>query len=241
MFVVRLGFFYMFLLCCCSMTEAKGSLVVKDRTSVALAGETLSINIEVTVPVNISGTTVSCSRDKRTAEWSHTFDQIYPTPTLMLLSPNITMHNRTYTGEYHCKYQEETCYWVVLVRDVGYVDPDVALDSDVIALLTVTLILLIFSIIGSVYICKWHKDHPQTKESGEEVKGRERQSNVGVTTQGANAESVYTSLEPRPVSIYDVLKVDQARRESMEKHTSQETAKTSHAEEGIFESVYENL
>ncbi|XP_007253196.3 uncharacterized protein si:ch211-243a20.4 [Astyanax mexicanus] len=239
MFVVKFGIFCICLLCCCNRSEAK-ELVVKNRTSVALAGETLSINIMVTVPVNSSGTKVSC-KYKNIEVWRHTFKHVYSVPTPMWLWANISMPNSSFSGEYSFNYQASVLPWLVLVRDVGYVKPGEPLHSDVIALLTVTLILVLFSIIGSVFVVRWHKAPPQTEVKEDGVKGRERQSSVGVTTQVAHSESVYSSLEPRPVSIYDVLNVDQVRRESTEKRTSQETAKTSQAEEGVFESVYENL
>ncbi|KAI4871977.1 hypothetical protein NFI96_034498 [Prochilodus magdalenae] len=163
------------------------------------------------------------------------------TPKKQQLWANITMHNSSSSGEYCFHYLKEKCYLVVLVRDVGYIRPDEHLESDVIPLLLVTTILLLFSIAGSVYVFKWHKDHPESEEAGDGGNIRNRENNVTTTAQSPNSESVYTALEPRPVSIYDVLNVDQVRRQSTEKRTSKEMVEASKAEEGIFESVYENL
>ncbi|KAL6481664.1 hypothetical protein MHYP_G00097440 [Metynnis hypsauchen] len=239
MFAVQLGIYCIFLLCCSNKSQANGLLVVNNRTSVALANETLHFHIRVTVPANSSRTKVSCSRNGHEIwkEYLHNEQSVNKDEQLWA---NITMNNSSSSGEYVFQYQKENVYWVALVRDVGYIEPDESLEADVIALVVVTTILLIFSIVGSIYIFKWQKDHPKSEKGGDGVKVRNRQSNVGVTAQGLNSESVYTALEPRPVSIYDVLNVDQVRREST-KRTSEETAKTSQVEEGIFESVYENL
>ncbi|XP_066518311.1 NFAT activation molecule 1 [Hoplias malabaricus] len=234
MFVI----FYIFLLCCCNKGEVKGALVVKNRTSVALAKETLFFHLSFKVPVN-SSSTASCYQ-KTQEIWKHTYkagDSARGVNTVV----NMTMHNSSNSGEYFCKTSNpsEKFYFVVLVRDVGY-EPNEAIiptDSSVIPLLIVTFILLLFSIIGSALLFKWHKP----EKVGDGVKDRKKESPVGVMTQSPNSESVYTSLEPRPVSIYDVLSVDEARKQSTEKHTSEEKAEACHVGEGIFESVYENL
>ncbi|XP_017554595.1 uncharacterized protein si:ch211-243a20.4 [Pygocentrus nattereri] len=237
MFAVHLGIYCIFLLCCSNKSQAN-DLVVNNRTSVALANETLHFHIRVTVPANSSGTKVFCSRNGHEVwkEYLHSAQS----GIKVELWANITINNSSSSGEYIFQYLEKKVYCVALVRDVGYIEPNESLEADVIALLVVTTILLIFSIVGSIYIFKWQKDHPKSEKGGDGVKVKNRQSNVGVTAQGLNSESVYTALEPRPVSIYDVLNVDQVRREST-KRTSEETAKTSQVEEGIFESVYENL
>ncbi|XP_036419372.1 uncharacterized protein si:ch211-243a20.4 [Colossoma macropomum] len=239
MFAVQFGICCIFLLCCSNKSQANGLLVVNNRTCVALANETLHIHIRVTVPANSSRTKVSCSRNRQEVwkEYVHNTQSVVKDEQLWA---NITMHNSSSSGEYVFQYQKESLYWVALVRDVGYIEPDDSVETDIIAMVVVTTILLIFGIIGSVYIFKWHKDHLKSEEGGDGVKVKNKQSNVGMRAQGLNSESVYTALEPRPVSIYDVLNVDQVRRKST-KCTSEETAKTSQVEEGIFESVYENL
>ncbi|KAL7852526.1 hypothetical protein SRHO_G00183110 [Serrasalmus rhombeus] len=239
MFAVHLGIYCIFLLCCSNKSQANDLLVVNNRTSVALANETLHFHIKVTVPANSSRTKVSCSRNGHEV-WKEYVHNAQSNIKVEQLWANITINNSSSSGEYIFQYQKKNVYCVALVRDVGYIEPNESLEADVIALLVVTTILLIFSIVGSIYLFKWQKDHPKSEKGGDGVKVKNRQSNVGVTAQGLNSESVYTALEPRPVSIYDVLNVDQVRREST-KRTSEETAKTSQVEEGIFESVYENL
>ncbi|MCJ8747994.1 hypothetical protein PDJAM_G00159860 [Pangasius djambal] len=236
MFTTQFGVFLIFLLCCCNKSEAKLSL--KSRTSVALAGKTVIHQLEVTIPPNGTQGYVMCYRNSHEV-WRHQIEQNNsPNPVTKHLSPNITMHNSSCSGEYYFMYMNERLYWVVLVRDVGYL-PDT--ESFVIPFLVVIIILLLLSVAGSVYIFMWYKNQSLSEGDGDQVKAKSRKRNAVETVEGATSDSVYTALEHRTVSVYDVLNVDEARKSNTESQTSKTKARPSPVEEGIFESVYENL
>ncbi|KAB5523495.1 hypothetical protein PHYPO_G00153210 [Pangasianodon hypophthalmus] len=236
MLTTPFGVFWIFLLCCCSKSEAKLSL--KSRTSVALAGKTVIHQLKVTIPPNGTKDYIICYQNMHRV-WQKEIEQ-NPSPNskIIELSPNITMHNSSSSGEYYFSYKSEKLYWVVLVRDVGYL-PDT--ESFIIPLLVVIILLLLLSIAGSVYIFKWYKNQSLSEGDGDKVKAKNRTRNAVATVEGATSDSVYTALDHRTVSVYDVLNVDEARKAKTESQTSNKKAKPSPVEEGIFESVYENL
>ncbi|XP_026870643.2 uncharacterized protein si:ch211-243a20.4 [Electrophorus electricus] len=228
---------FFFLLCFCNKTQVIGSISVENKTSVALAGETLHYSILFNVPANKSSN-VRCFRDRdKVGNWSVKSN----ITKRVKLWVNITMLNSSDSGEYCFHYGDQVNCSVVLVRNVGYLEPYKVLESDVISLLVLNTLLLLFSVFGSVYVFKWHKDYPPSEKGGEGTKQRKRESNTGMRDEVPSSDSLYMSLEPRPVSIYDVLNVDETRRKSAERVKSKEPAKTSQEEQGIFESVYENL
>ncbi|XP_076839128.1 NFAT activation molecule 1 [Brachyhypopomus gauderio] len=235
MFSKWFGLFFVVPLCL--YNKAQGSLSIANRTSIALAGETLHYRISVTVPANKSNI-VRCFKDG-VEVWKA--DVKRSTAMTAKLWANITVQNSSDSGEYYISYESKERHWVVLVRDVGYCEPDMDLPIDIISLLVLSTVLLVFSVSGSVYVIKWHKDHPLSGEGGEGTKVNKRESNTDARDEAPPSDSVYTALEPRPVSIYDVLGDEEGRGINVERLHSEETAKTAQEEEEMFESVYENL
>ncbi|KAF5909243.1 NFAT activation molecule 1-like, partial [Clarias magur] len=193
------------------------NLILKSRTSVALAGEKLVHHLEVTIPANSSKTNILCYQNSNEI-WKHAVDEnTFSHPLTIILSTNITMNDSSCSGEYYFKFQSEKVYWVVLVRDMGY-QPDT--EILIILLPVVIIILLSLSITGSVYIFKWYKNHPPSEGDGNEAKTEKRKRNTVATEEGAVSDSVYTALGQTTVSVYDVLNVDEERRASTDSQTS---------------------
>ncbi|KAM9455059.1 NFAT activation molecule 1 [Clarias gariepinus] len=238
MFTTQFGVFSIFLWCCCNKSEA--ILTLKSRTSVALAGEKLIHQLEVTILANSSRTDIFCYQNSTGKQiWKHAFtENPSSNPLPIKLSPNIIMNNSSCSGEYYFQYQKEKVYWVVLVRDMGY---QADTETLIISLAVIIIVLLSLSITGSVYIFKWYKNHPPFEGDKNEAKAEKRKRNTVATEEGDMSDSVYTTLDQTTVSVYDVLNVDEERRARTESQTSKKKAKPSTGEEGIFESVYENL
>ncbi|XP_027011742.1 uncharacterized protein si:ch211-243a20.4 [Tachysurus fulvidraco] len=231
----QFGVLWILLLCCCHKSEAK--LVLKHRTSMALAGETVTNMLEVTIQANSTGHPIKCFH-KGHKVWEHPTDyKASVSPQQKDLPVNITMHNSSCSGEYHFEYMNEKVYWFVRVRDMGY-QPHPKIFVPMLAVFNVLLLLL--SIIGSVYICMWYKNHFPSEGDEHNVKVKEKKKNT-VATEGTTSDSLYTALENRTASVYEVLNVDEATGASAKCQTSKKTAKPSPVEEGVFESVYENL
>ncbi|KAI5618400.1 hypothetical protein C0J50_21988 [Silurus asotus] len=218
--------------------QMTAKMSVKNRTNVALAGKPVILQLEVTIPVNGSKSRIKCYHDGHQV-WEHVTNQnTSPNPIKKSLSANISMANRSCSGEYYFEYMDEKHYWVVLVRDVGYLQET---GSSFTPLLVVFIVLLLSSLTGSIFILKWYKAHSPSegKEDHEKVKKGKR--NTVTTEEGATSDSVYTELEKRTVSVYDVLKVDEVRKASTKSESSKKKAKSAPVEEGILESVYENF
>ncbi|KAK2818045.1 hypothetical protein Q7C36_021978 [Tachysurus vachellii] len=232
----QFGVLWILLLCCCHKSEAK--LVLKHRTRLALAGESVTNMIEVTIPANSTGHLIKCFH-KSHQVWEHPTDyKASVFPQKKDLSVNITMHNSSCSGEYYFEYMNEKVYWIVRVQDMGYQPHTKILVIPMLAVISVLLLLL--SIIGSVYICMWYKNHFPSEGDEDNMKAKEKKRNT-VATEGATSDSVYTALENRTASVYEVLNVEEATRASAKSQTSKKKAKPSPVEEGVFESVYENL
>ncbi|XP_060754272.1 uncharacterized protein si:ch211-243a20.4 [Neoarius graeffei] len=163
MFITQFGVFWIVLLYCCKKSEAKLSL--KNRITVALAGKTVTNQLEVTIPANSSNSNITCYQNSyKVPVWRHPIDQKPSTSaTTISLSPNISMHTSSCSGEYYFQYKDERLYWVVLVRDEYYVGMP-HMDMVSILLLVVLTVLLLLNITGSVYIFKMYKVSMQYKK-----------------------------------------------------------------------------
>ncbi|XP_062866669.1 uncharacterized protein si:ch211-243a20.4 [Trichomycterus rosablanca] len=232
MFTIKTEVFGIFLLCCCS---SEGSIVLMNRTSVALPKETVQWQIEVEIPANTSAS-VQCYVNKHQVWISPVIKQSHA-PRKVRLVANVTMNSSLDSGEFYFNYMNEVVYGVVLVQD-GFFLPEMGVRSFVIPLLAFSVLLMLFSITGSVYIFKLYKEHLPAKVEEDGVKKRKTKNNKAVQEETGTSDSVYTALDSRQVSVYDVLNVDEDRSESRD---SQREANASTMEEGIFESVYENL
>ncbi|XP_040891455.1 uncharacterized protein LOC121180265 isoform X2 [Toxotes jaculatrix] len=128
--------------------------------------------------------------------------------------------------------------------------------TGIIPVAVITCVLLVFSAVGSVYVFRGHwkeqitecgKTARKQTQSREEREAREMEEENSKEIT-APSTSFYASLEPRPRSIYEVLDHSAANREPDKKKAKPKnnepqktTAQTTHQEEGIFESVYENF
>uniref|UniRef100_A0A1A8EFE5 Chromosome undetermined SCAF13751, whole genome shotgun sequence, Uncharacterized protein n=1 Tax=Nothobranchius kadleci TaxID=1051664 RepID=A0A1A8EFE5_NOTKA len=120
--------------------------------------------------------------------------------------------------------------------------------TEFITMAVFTGVLLLFSIFGSIYVCRghWKETLP---ESGDSDRNRKHTTNtepeedpMDMTT--AQSTSFYASLEPRPRSIYEVLDRSAVRTESNKKKPKslKKTAEDAAAhQDGGIECVYENF
>ncbi|XP_071032483.1 uncharacterized protein [Oncorhynchus clarkii lewisi] len=236
--------------------EATPAISMPDRIRVALAGETVHYKLKVTVPMNQSSSNLVCSgppEQNKIKEWNILFSPETLTRTFNL---EITAHNSSYSGEYNCKYKNVEIFWTLLVKDEGYRQSYSGF-SLFFVLGALTTGLLIFSVIGSIYVFKSQWFTLKNGSTGSGVSGRNRgeneeeEENGNTSVNAAASAPVYASLESRPASVYEVLtpgapaaavnresvqrkgNVKRKSKESMENATPQE--------EGIFECVYENF
>ncbi|XP_071329386.1 NFAT activation molecule 1 isoform X2 [Trachinotus anak] len=247
----RLFFMLAFLPTICSGMDAP-NLTLESTVFVALAGEDLTIKCDVRKPANLGVDNMTCSdplhKEIYNCNITETKDQTKN------ISLKLHLQQLNDSGEYSCQYQTVKVYWFLRVRRDGYTRP---IDYTFIIMSVFTGVLLVFSVVGSVYVFRGHQKEQITqcgemggkrKQNREKRKAREmKDDNIDVTT--APSTSLYASLETRPRSIYDVLDHSAAKRESDQgktkakknepQKTTEQTAQ--HQEEGVFESVYENF
>ncbi|XP_068448300.1 NFAT activation molecule 1 [Clinocottus analis] len=126
---------------------------------------------------------------------------------------------------------------------------------------SVTVLLLVFSVVSSVYVFRGHGTNCHTKcvdcgrkgKQGSEERKGEREDNAADAITSTST-SFYASLETRPRSIYDVLdrsaanrepdrsKAKPKKKEPRKKEPRESVAQTTPEQhEGVFECVYENF
>ncbi|XP_040001061.1 uncharacterized protein si:ch211-243a20.4 [Xiphias gladius] len=239
---------------CRRMAAPKISL--NTTVFVALVGESLTIGCVVMKPANQSTDKLNCwdPHDKLiyTVEFPATAGQKQKHEL------QLKLQNLAISGEYMCEYDRVQVYWFIQVRGNGYMEPQKHY-TELIILAIFTAVLLVFSVVGSVYVFRGHwkeqitecgKAGTKQKQNVEERKaggeGEMEEDNVDVITSPST--SFYAALEPRPRSIYDVLDRSAANREpdQGEQKPKNEPQKTTeqipqHQDEGVFESVYENF
>ncbi|KAL2086544.1 hypothetical protein ACEWY4_017603 [Coilia grayii] len=216
-----------------------------QRTHVVLAGHDL--RLKFTVPQNTTAAMLECYHG----------DHRHVTTLYNPLSSNLgevvlLLNHSSESGEYHCKHSHAgNVYLAILVRDEGFTETYHGLRDEVVAPVSaVTVLLLIFSVVGSIYIYK-----SQTAEGGQggggvsvaggrTSHGEDSGEQEGEDEEGG-ANSVYTTLESRPASIYEVLdrSVSSSRTQSKKssRRRSKKKEEAASGEDGIFESVYENV
>ncbi|XP_051801810.1 uncharacterized protein si:ch211-243a20.4 isoform X2 [Acanthochromis polyacanthus] len=142
----------------------------------------------------------------------------------------------------------------------GYKEPKMFSYTELITVATFTSVMLIFSVIGSVYVFRGYWKEKMT-ESGDrqktsrkpkdnrEEKKKEDMDETHADVMATQSTSFYASLETRPRSIYDVLDHSAASRETdrrkpkPKKKNPPKTVEqtTEQQDEGVFECVYENF
>lgn len=252
-FMLTLVFVFFFPSKCSGMDRP---IIRLDSTVfVALVGENLNIRGELTLPANQSRGKLTCYDPSHSPIYSCDVYETTDEPKIVQLE--LELKHLNCSGEYSCRYEKTTVYWFLRVSDGGYTDPVVWDYTEMIIVTVFTGVLLVFSVVGSVYVFRGHwkesiTEHGDTgrkrKQNREEKKERQvEQDNMEAIT--APSTSFYASLETRPRSIYDVLDRSAANRESepsKAKPKKKEPPKmmvqpTQHQQEGVFESVYENF
>ncbi|CAK6953511.1 uncharacterized protein si:ch211-243a20.4 isoform X2 [Scomber scombrus] len=218
---------------------------LENTVFVALKGEELSIKYNVTTPANQTEATMKCYNPNQ--------EQIYEIPAGQLKWIDVlVLKNLTITGEYFCEYKTAKAYWFLRVRDEGYKEAIMWDYKEIITLTFFTSVLLIFSVVGSLYVFRGYwkekitdsgKKQKQNQEERKEGELKEDQEDV------TSSSSFYASLEPRPRSIYGVLDYSATETVPDQSKAAQKTEKTPETmmqttekkDEDVFESVYENF
>ncbi|XP_023145930.2 uncharacterized protein si:ch211-243a20.4 [Amphiprion ocellaris] len=250
---------WMFVFClpsvCSGMNAPKMRL--ENTVFVAFAGEDLRINCELEKPANQSKDILRCFSPH--GEIYHcdvaSTDGHPHTDKLQL-----ELKKLTYSGEYNCQYKTAKVYFFLRVRAEGYKEPKMFNYTKLITVATITGVLLILSVIGSVYVFRGYWKEKMT-ESGDrqktsrkpkdnrEERKKEDMDETHADVMAAESTSFYASLETRPRSIYDVLDHSAASREPDRRKPKPKKKKppktvaqtTEQQDEGVFECVYENF
>lgn len=225
---------------------------LESRVFVVFMGEALTITADLYKPSNQSQDLLTCSdplhKEIYTCDISST-DGAPETQKLFLELKTLST-----SGEYHCKYKSAKVYWFLRVRAEGYKEVIIFDYTEFIIVSALIGVLLVFSVVGSVYVFRGHMKVTKRGNTGnakpqeqEEKKQNETGGNyVDVMTQSS---SFYASLEPRTRSIYDVLDHSAANKQSDQKSTQPKKKgikkeikpSTEQPDEGVFECVYENF
>ncbi|XP_068583156.1 NFAT activation molecule 1 [Cebidichthys violaceus] len=242
---------FFFLSVCSGMNSP--TLRLESTVFVTFAGEELNLSCELMIPANQSSDVLTCSDPLHKQIFSY---PISGTVQPQKVNLRLELKSLTSSGEYSCQYKTAKVYWYLRVRMNR--DLNMPNNTEVIAVAVFTGVLLVFSVVGSVYVFRGHGTDCLTeccnrgrkqKQNREERKEEEmEEDNVDVIT--AQSTSFYASLQTRPRSIYDVLDHSAASREpdrsqakpkgpKEPKETVAETTQDQH--EGVFESVYENF
>ncbi|XP_051240806.1 uncharacterized protein si:ch211-243a20.4 [Dicentrarchus labrax] len=244
-------FVFFFASVCSGMDTPK--IELQSRVFVAFTGEGLNLNCTLNLPANQTDDLLTCSDPSSKQIYDCKIPATLGQP--QDLTQTLELKHLNTSGEYSCRYKTATVYWFLQVRKEGYKEP-IMLDYTEVSIVTVfTGVLLVFSVVGSVYVFRghWNKDKTEgstdtgrkQKQNREERKKRETEEhNVAVTDS-----SFYASLEARPGSIYDVLDHSAANTETDERKPKPKkkeqqktmTQTTKSQNEDIFESVYENF
>ncbi|XP_016372897.1 NFAT activation molecule 1 [Sinocyclocheilus rhinocerous] len=228
------------ILCCWQETLAKPTISMLNRTRVALAGESLDFILSVFIPANYTTSKLVCHHTQNmTRIWNKELkSELFE--TTQLVRAHINMHNSSSSGNYYFSYANQEVHWVVHVRDKGYQEPPEVLDSAIIIMMAFSGILLIFTVAGSLYILKSYKEHPPCRDDKNEVvEQRSGESDGVILDEDAASASLYTTLQCRSDSIYDTLHSDTMHVENTKKTKSEKHCNAQ--EDGVFDSVYENL
>ncbi|CAB1439900.1 unnamed protein product [Pleuronectes platessa] len=168
----------------------------------------------------------------------------------------LQLNNVTRSGEYRCHYKNASVYWFLRVRADGYKEPPMMSYTEY-GMAAITGVLLVFSVVGSIYVFRGHwkeaitksiKTSGKQRQNGEETETSETEvDNVDKGT--APSTSFYASLQARPRSIYDVIDCSAANQEPDQRETKpNENELTENMEQttppqavDVFDSVYENF
>lgn len=227
-------------------------LDLESRVFVAFVGEDLTIRAHLFQPSNQSQDTLTCSDPFHKEIYVCDVTSTEGTPEIQNLF--LELKTLSASGEYHCKYKSATVYWFLRVRAEGYKEVVLFDYTEFIIVSVFTGVLLVFSVVGSVYVFRGHLKVTKCGRRGK-AKPQEQEEKKQNETGGNNVEaltqssSFYASLEPRTRSIYDVLdhsaadkQSDQKNSQPKQKGTKKEIKPSAEQpDEGVFECVYENF
>ncbi|XP_073328219.1 NFAT activation molecule 1 [Pagrus major] len=209
-------FVFFFSSVCSGITEPK--LNLESRVFVAFTGEDLNIKSSLQVPANQTNDILTCSDPFHTQIYECAIPLTTNKPTTF--DQTLELKNLNISGEYSCRYKNAKVFWFLRVRNDGYKEPTKDY-TEFIIVAVLTAVLLVFSVVGSVYVFRGHWEERGTdsgnagrkqKQNREDSKEKEMEKdNVDAIT--ATSTSFYASLEARPRSIYDVLDHSAANRE----------------------------
>ncbi|TMS23326.1 hypothetical protein E3U43_008632 [Larimichthys crocea] len=226
-------------------------LFLESSVFVAFADKGLDIQCGLEIPANYSQDVLRCydpsHREIYKCDTPSTGNEVKP------LWPVLELRNLTSSGEYFCQYKTVRVYWFLRVTHHDYKDVGV-LDYMDIPVSVLTIVLLVFSVVGSVYVFRgnWNEstsDPGNTNRKRKNNRQERKESEAKEDNVNVIAPSFYASLEPRPRSIYDVLdrsavttEPPQSKAKPKKKEPQKTTVQTSQPEqEGVFESIYENF
>lgn len=230
----------------CSAVDAP-NISLEHTVFVAFEGEDLNIAYKLKTP----------SVEDNLTCFDPNHKQIYQrTISAVTGKQQLELKNLKISGDYYCQYQTVKVHWFLRVTAVGYKEPVIPEYTEFTIVAIVTGVLLIFSVLGSVYVFRGHWKEKltecggagKTTEQSREEEGENKETD-SVDVTAVQSTSFYASLEPRPRSIYDVLdhspggrEEDQNTAKPEKKEVTKKAVQTTKdQDEGIFESVYENF
>ncbi|KAJ8377353.1 hypothetical protein AAFF_G00260820 [Aldrovandia affinis] len=230
------------LTCFVFLIEAKPTIYIQDPIRVALSGETLHLQIDVTFPGSMNGSSeiFCCPADNEARIYVSSISKTER------ISVEIKGLQTSHSGEYYCDWLNVRAYWAVLVREEGFRAPDSTDNGALILTVGLTMGLLLFSCIGSTALLRDYRNQTKWREERKEEGEGEGEGESDVRDAAAT-DSVYTDLEHGTSSIYHVIDpsaLNYVRNEKLAKQqVTSETRETQDTkkEDGIFESVYENV
>ncbi|XP_062384223.1 uncharacterized protein LOC134071471 [Sardina pilchardus] len=226
------------------------------RTRVVLARHDLRLNFTAVVPRNTTHNILQCYREKKSVTPEHNLETGWKERHEQV-EVVLSLNDSSDSGQYRCTFRNAPpVYLYILARDEGFTKQ--YLSDDVVAPVAIlTALLLVFSTLGSVYIYKsqaaldGHGDGGtnvtmvRTSQGGDAGGAAVEDATDDEEAAAAADNSVYTTLESRPASIYEVLDPSASNSRTQSKKSSRKSSKkkdeAAPAEDGIFESVYENL
>ncbi|KAM9769402.1 NFAT activation molecule 1 [Menidia menidia] len=237
----------------CTGMEAP-KIDLERRVFVAFSNEDFCINFNLTTPANRTKDLFTCFNPVNKEIYRRAIESTtVPTkPTTLSLK----LMNLNMSGQYYCKYKTAKASWFLRVRAEGYKEV-MMLDHTEIIMGVFTGLLLIFSVVGTVYVFRGTlRDRKIERKNNDGVQMPKREGSRDTNTEGetsavtaAQSTSFYASLEPRPRSIYDVLEPtahgtepDQKKPDAQKSEPQEMVPKElKQQEESIFESIYENF
>ncbi|XP_062304168.1 uncharacterized protein LOC134008685 isoform X1 [Osmerus eperlanus] len=242
----------------CSGNQAQETVVItmKNRVMVVVPRQEIKFEFTASVPANESFAPGFCRDPEEKTIYTFTL----PTQrTKVVVQRGISIAFEK-SGHYKCQFKESKVYFVVLVKEEAYRKPG-HIPVTAIVLATLDSALLIFSVLGSIYTFKGHRcqlntrnqrRHARNGERDNEQVQEEKRKKRGDSTQAERAEtsaSVYASLDPQTISVYEELHPEAANSDNQEKKVKKKSKqldklvekKAQEGMDGDDECVYENF